>query len=131
MIAAVYARKSNDDDRSTADGKSVERQVANAREFAERQGWHVNGDVFVDNDVSGTVPPELRPGMSKLLSALTPKPPFQRLVVMEQSRLGRDTAATLALIERIENAGVEVYSYQDSRAISLVDESGEMNATLR
>ncbi len=71
--------------------------------------------MYVDNDVSGTIPPDKRPSSSRLLAALTPKPPFHVLIVMEQSRLARDLARVLDLIETLEGAGVEVYSYQTGR----------------
>src|SRR5437899_2986777 len=52
------------------------------------------------------------------------------IVVMEQSRLGRDIAKTLELITTIEAAGVEVWSYADARQISVEEEIGEMSATM-
>src|SRR5947208_3238106 len=82
--------------RAGEDGKSVERQIQLAREFAKGRGWAVvDKHVFVDESVSGTVPPDKRPGSSRLLAALRPKPPFRALIVMEQSRLSRDTARAL------------------------------------
>src|SRR5213596_244902 len=70
VIAAVYARKSTPDERSAADGNSAERQIARAREFAASRGWAVaDRFVFKDEDVSGTVPPDRRPGSSKLLES--------------------------------------------------------------
>ena len=43
MRAALYARRSDDDD-----AKSVSRQVAHSRAYAERKGWTVaEGAIFV------------------------------------------------------------------------------------
>ena len=52
MIAAVYARKSSDDERSAEDGRSIDRQVALGRAFAESKGWAV-GECFTDDSYSG------------------------------------------------------------------------------
>ena len=126
MIAAVYARKSSDDERSSEDGRSVDRQVHLAREFAARRGWAVADEyVFSDANVSGA---EFRnrPGLSRLLAALPPRPPFGALIIMEQSRLGRDTIRTLALIQTLQDAGVEIYSYGDGRQIDVASEMGEV-----
>jgi DNA invertase Pin-like site-specific DNA recombinase len=41
MIAAIYARKSTEQD-GDAEDRSCPRQVANARAFAEARGWTVD-----------------------------------------------------------------------------------------
>jgi len=47
-------RKSNKDERSAADGKSVERQKENAIAFAEKHGWTVDpAHIFTDDGISG------------------------------------------------------------------------------
>ena len=54
VIAAVYARKSNDQLGLTDEQKSVTRQVEHARTYAVRKGWTVLDEcVFVDDAVSG------------------------------------------------------------------------------
>ena len=42
MIAAIYARKSNQQDNIAKDAKSVARQVEHARAYAARKGWTVS-----------------------------------------------------------------------------------------
>jgi hypothetical protein len=41
MIAAVYARKSNEQQGVADEAKSVARQIAHARAYAEKKGWTV------------------------------------------------------------------------------------------
>ena len=47
MIAAVYARKSTDQNGADAEARSVARQVESAREFAAARGWTVPDEFFV------------------------------------------------------------------------------------
>jgi DNA invertase Pin-like site-specific DNA recombinase len=54
MICAVYARKSTQQNGVSDEEKSVTRQIALCRAFAERQGWQLdNAHVFSDDAVSG------------------------------------------------------------------------------
>jgi DNA invertase Pin-like site-specific DNA recombinase len=53
MIAAIYARKSTEQNTSDEE-KSVTRQVEHARGYAAREGWTVPQEhVYVDDGVSG------------------------------------------------------------------------------
>jgi DNA invertase Pin-like site-specific DNA recombinase len=90
MIAAIYARKSTEQN-DVADGqKSVARQLDHARESATRKGWTVEDCfVFVDDGISGAEFAN-RPCFLRLMNALKPRAPFQALVMSEESRLGRD-----------------------------------------
>ena len=81
MIAAVYARKSTDQSAIADEAKSVTRQIEHARAYATRKGWTVpETGIFVDDGISGA---ELanRPGFVRLMAALTPRPPFQVLII--------------------------------------------------
>jgi hypothetical protein len=60
-----------------------------------------------------------RPGFNDLLAALTPRPPFDVLIVSELSRIGRDIVRTPAAVMQIEEAGVEIRSYLNDAPISL------------
>jgi site-specific DNA recombinase len=130
MIAAIYARKSTEQN-VPDDAKSVARQLDQARAFAAKRGWQVDAaHVYVDDAISGAEYLK-RPAYLRLMAALEPAPPFGALVVMEQSRLGRDTGRVLLAIQALEEAGVEIWSYQGGGSpISVADESGEVNATV-
>ena len=81
MIAAIYARKSTDDGDRSAEARSTTRQIERARDFAERKGWTVDPRfIFTDENTSGAEWKH-RPGFNALLAALTPRPPFDVLVV--------------------------------------------------
>ncbi len=80
--AAIYARTSSEDERSSEAGKSVDRQVALAREFIVRQGWTVADEwIITDDDYSGA--DFTRPGLIRLLTGAKAKPrPFDAVVTM-------------------------------------------------
>lgn len=87
-IAAVYARKSNDQNLRDEE-KSVTRQIEHARAYAARKGWTVAEEhVYQDDGISGAEFIK-RPGYLALMNALRPRSLFQVLIVMDQSRLGR------------------------------------------
>jgi len=116
-IAAIYGRKSTDDERSADDGRSVDRQVALAREFAARQGWAVAEPWVITEEASGA--DFTRAGLVRLLAGARQRPrPFDVLVVMAVDRLGREQVRTAALVQALHEAGVAVWTYQDGREVS-------------
>ncbi len=131
MIAGCYARKSTVEEKDDRD-KSVARQIDRAREYAQAKGWRFDDRYIYQDDAVSGAEFKRRPGLNGLLEALTaPRPPFQGLVVSEQSRLGRDTIRTLALIQTIQDSGVRVYSYLDDREITVADEMGEVEGFMK
>src|SRR5206468_1017595 len=89
MIAAVYARKSTEQNGVADEQKSVARQIDHARTYARSKGWTVADEyVYVDDGISGAEFAN-RPGFLRLMNALKPRPPFQVLIMSEESRLGR------------------------------------------
>jgi site-specific DNA recombinase len=120
MIAATYARKSTEQNGVADEQKSVARQVENARAFAERKGWTVAEEyVFVDDGVSGAEFGDRRPGLLRLMNSLKPRPPFQVLIMSEESRLGRESIETAYLLKQIVQAGVRVWFYLEDRERTL------------
>ena len=110
MIAAIYARKSTDQNLPD-EAKAVTRQIERARAYAARHGWVVSdAHVYADDGISGAEFLE-RPGYLALMNALRPRPPFQVLIVMEQSRLGRSLGEVPYALKRITDAGLRVYCY--------------------
>jgi len=111
MRAAVYARKSTDQEGATEEQKSVSRQVEHATAYAARKGWTVAEDqVYVDDNVSGAEFIK-RPGFVRMMNALKPRPPFDVLVVSEESRLGREQIETSFAVKQITDAGVQLWCY--------------------
>jgi DNA invertase Pin-like site-specific DNA recombinase len=64
MIAAVYARKSTDQNGVGEEEKSAARQIEHAKAYAARKGWVVDdGHVYSDDGISGAEFKK-RPGFS-------------------------------------------------------------------
>ena len=108
MIAAIYARKSTDQNVSD-DEKSVTRQIEHAKAYARKKGWAVAEDhIYSDDGISGAEFKK-RPGFLRLMNALEPKPSFQVLIMSEESRLGREQIETAYALKQIITAGVRVF----------------------
>jgi DNA invertase Pin-like site-specific DNA recombinase len=111
VTAAIYARKSTDQNGVSEDQKSVTRQIELARAFAASKGWTVtDAHVYSDDGISGAEF-QNRPGYMRLLNALKPLAPFDVLIVSELSRLGREVLETGYTMKLLSQAGVRVYSY--------------------
>jgi DNA invertase Pin-like site-specific DNA recombinase len=108
MRAALYARRSTEDARAV----SVTRQVAHAREFAEKSGYTVDEDhIFVDDGVSGAEFRD-RPGLLRLLNLASASPrPFDAVVMAEASRLGRDRLRTELVARDLHETGIKLFYY--------------------
>lgn len=119
IIAAIYARKSTDQSGLADEAKSVARQVDHARAYAAGKGWTVDeACVFVDDGISGAEFAS-RPGFVRLMASLKPRPPFQVLVMSEESRLGREAIETAYALKQLITAGVRVFFYLEGRERTL------------
>jgi site-specific DNA recombinase len=119
MIAAVYARKSTEQSGVSDDQKSVARQIDQARLYAARKGWAVADEhVYIDDGISGAEFAS-RAGFVRLMAALKPKPPFQALIMSEESRLGREAIETAYALKQLVTAGVRVFFYLEDRERTL------------
>src|SRR5262245_13776227 len=119
MIAAIYARKSNDQTGVDADSKSVPRQIENARTFALAKGWTVaDQHIYADDAISGA---EIRKlvNRQRLLDALNGgggRPPFHVLIMRDDSRFSRrDGEEAFAELKRIAQVGVEIWFYAEGK----------------
>jgi DNA invertase Pin-like site-specific DNA recombinase len=119
MITAIYARKSTDQTGVADDAKSVTRQIEHATAYATSKGWTVDpAHVYQDDGISGAEFVK-RPGFLRLMTALKPKPPFQVLIMSEESRLGREQIETAFVMKQITDAGVRVFFYLEDRERTL------------
>jgi len=108
ITAAIYSRKSTEQD-VTEEAKSVTRQIEHARAYATRKGWTVADEhIYVDDGISGAEFKK-RPGLLRLLNAFDPTPPFQVLIMSEESRLGREQIETAYVLKTIMDAGAKIY----------------------
>ncbi len=111
MIAAIYARKSTAQNGMADEDKSLTRQIDHARAYAVGKGWTVVDDyIFSDDGISGAEFAK-RPGFLRLMNALKPRPPFDVLIMSEESRLGRETLEVGYALKQIVTAGVRVFFY--------------------
>src|SRR6266436_2544797 len=119
LVAAILARKSTEQVGVTDEQRSVTRQIDHARAYALAHGSVVrDAYLFVDDGISGAEF-QKRPGLTRLLNTLRPRPPFQILVMSEESRLGREQIETAYVIKQILDAGVRIFYYRDNRERTL------------
>jgi DNA invertase Pin-like site-specific DNA recombinase len=115
MIAAIYGRKSTEQNGSDADAKSVARQLENARAFAATKGWTVDDRfVYADDAVSGAETRKLI-NRQRLLDVLGASgSAFDVLIMRDASRFSRrDGDEAFGELKRIARAGVAIWFYQD------------------
>jgi len=131
MRAAIYARKSTEQTGVADEARSVTRQIEHAKAYALKKGWSVAEEhVFIDDGISGAEF-ERRPGFQRLLTSLKPHPLFQHLVVMDESRLGRESIEVSSLLKRISVAGVVTHCYLDDKAVQLDTPTDKVMLALR
>ena len=117
MQAAIYVRKSTAQTGTSEDARSVERQKTRALEYADRHGWAVKPEhIFEDDGISGAEF-DRRPGFQRLRDILKRRSPFQVLIVMDESRLGRESIETAHVLKQLSLAGVRIFAYLDDREI--------------
>ena len=115
MIAAIYARKSTEQNGVADEAKSVTRQVENARGFAESKGWTVADEhVFVDDGISGAASLSALRAKARLLDVIKSGLPFDVLVMQAPDRLSRrDGDEAFGELKAIARAGVGIWFYAD------------------
>jgi site-specific DNA recombinase len=119
MVAAIYTRKSTDQQGVSDQEKSVTRQIEHAKAYAANKGWSVSEKyIFSDDGISGAEFVK-RPGFTRLMNSLKPRPAFQFLVMSEESRLGREQIETAYALKSIMDAGVRVFFYLEDRERTL------------
>ena len=99
--------------------KSVTRQIEHACAYAARKGWTVAEGTSTWTTASPGLSSPTRPGFLRLMNALKPRPPFEVLIMSEESRLGREQIETAYALKQIITAGVRVWLYLDDRERTL------------
>ena len=98
MRCSIYARYSSDLQRES----SIEDQIRKCREHAARKGWRVL-DAYVrsDNALSGAALAP-RDALNSLVAQAAAKPrAFDRILVDDTSRLARNVADALKMVDRL------------------------------
>ncbi len=127
MIAAIYARKSTDQNVADEE-KSVTRQVERARAYATRKGWTVDeAHVYIDDGDLGRGVPQA-PGVPPAHERAQAAAPFQVLIMCRGSRLGREQIETAYALKQLITAGVRVCAYLEDRERTLDSPTDEAPA---
>ncbi len=125
-IAAIYARKSTEQNGVSDEEKSVTRQIEHAKAYATKKGWVVAEEhIYTDDGVSG-VEFTRRPGFFRLMNAIKPTAPFQVLIMSEEARLGREAIETAYALKQLITAGVQVWFYLEDRQRTLESPSEKL-----
>src|ERR671912_710263 len=114
MVAAIYARKSTDQSAVADEAKSVTGQIDHATAYATARATVPEACIFVDDGMSGAEFAN-RAGFVRLMAALKPRPPFQVLIMSEESRLRREAIETAYALKQLITAGVRVFFYLENR----------------
>ena len=103
MRVGIYTRVSTD-------GQSVNAQLADLREVAERRGWEIVHE-YTDKGISGAKGRENRPGLDAMLKAATRRE-FDMVAAWSVDRLGRSLQHLVAGLGDLQAAGVGLYLHK-------------------
>ena len=100
---AVYARVSTD-------SQTVDNQIQELQEVAQRQNWVVVA-VFTDEGISGSQGRDKRPGFDALLKGVARRD-FEMIAAWSVDRLGRSLPHLVGFLGDIQAKGVDLYLHQ-------------------
>jgi DNA invertase Pin-like site-specific DNA recombinase len=103
--AAIYVRVSTD-------GQTVENQVRELRQIAERRGWEVV-EIYSDAGISGAKGRDKRPGLDRMLNDASRRK-FDVVMTWAIDRLGRSLIDLLGTVQHLESCGVDLFLDQQS-----------------
>ena len=113
--AAIYVRVSTDK-------QTVENQLRELRQIAERRGWEVVHE-YHDAGISGSKGREARPGLDEMLKDAQRRR-FDVVMAWAIDRLGRSLIDLLGTIQTLEACGVDLYL--DQQAIDTTTPAGKL-----
>lgn len=103
MKIAIYARVSSD-------GQSVNLQLAELREVAERRGWEIVKE-FTDKGISGAKGRDQRPALDAMLKAAIRRE-FDMVAVWAVDRFGRSLSQVALNMDELNTVGVNFYAHK-------------------
>ena len=103
MRVAIYARVSTD-------GQSVNAQLAELREVADRRGWDIVHE-FTDKGISGAKGRDQRPALDAMLKGAI-RGEFEAVAAWSVDRLGRSLQHLVAGLGDLHSAGVGLYLHK-------------------
>jgi DNA invertase Pin-like site-specific DNA recombinase len=113
--AAIYVRVSTDK-------QTVENQVRELRQIAERRGWEVV-EQYSDAGISGSKGRDDRPGLDQMLKDAQRRR-FDVVMAWAIDRLGRSLIDLLGTIQALEACGVDLYL--DQQALDTTTPAGRL-----
>jgi DNA invertase Pin-like site-specific DNA recombinase len=96
----------------STDHQSVENQIAELRQVAERRGWEVV-EIYRDAGISGAKGRDKRPGLDAVLNDASRRK-FDVVMSWAIDRLGRSLIDLLNTIQHLEAVGVDLYLEQQN-----------------
>jgi DNA invertase Pin-like site-specific DNA recombinase len=113
--AAIYVRVSTDK-------QTVENQLRELRQIAERRGWEIVKE-YQDAGISGSKVRDGRPGLDEMLKEAQRRR-FDVVMAWAIDRLGRSLIDLLNTIQALEACGVDLYL--DQQAIDTTTPAGKL-----
>ena len=113
--AAIYVRVSTDK-------QTVENQLRELRQIAERRGWGIVEE-YHDAGISGAKGRKDRPGLDRMLKDAQRRR-FDVVMAWAIDRLGRSLIDLLGTIQTLEHCGVDLYL--DQQAIDTTTPAGRL-----
>ena len=113
--AVIYARVSTS-------SQNVEYQIAELREVAMRNGWHVALEL-TDSGISGSKGRDQRPAFNDLIHRATRRE-FDIVMVWAIDRLGRSVQQLVDFMNELQWLGIDLYSHQ--QALNTATPAGRM-----
>ena len=108
--------------RVSTDAQTVENQIRELRQVAERRGWEVI-EVYSDAGISGAKSRNGRPGLDSMLKDASRRK-FDIVMAWAIDRLGRSLIDLLDTIQHLEACGVDLYL--DQQAIDTTTPMGKL-----
>jgi DNA invertase Pin-like site-specific DNA recombinase len=113
--AAIYARVSTT-------SQTVENQISELRQVANRNGWYVAVEL-TDSGISGAKGREQRPAFNDLIRRATRRE-FDIVMVWAIDRLGRSIQQLVEFMNELQWLGIDLYSHQ--QALNTATPAGRM-----
>jgi len=109
MKAVIYARYSS----ARQNEQSIDGQLRDCREFAERMNYTLIGEPYIDREISGQV--EERPEFQRMIDD-SKRGLFQAVIVYKLDRFSRSIEHSVVYTERLKKNGVKLVSATESIA---------------
>ena len=130
MNAAVYARKSTDQDDVAEDSRSVPRQIEGGRAFITSKGWTLtDSHVYADDGVSGALFAD-RPDFQRMMSDAKAGQ-FDAVVFYDLDRFGRHAHHTMVSLNALADLGVSVWDFSTGIRVDLDSFEGRISTSLK